>query len=252
MEAGPTAGLVEEALALVREAEVRRLPLRLLGGIAVLVSCRAAMQRPELARQIQDIDCVAPRRTAGAIRRLFTERAYTPDTHFNAIHGGSRLLFYNKSRTFQVDVFLGHFEMCHRLDLEQRLLMSGPALSPSDLLLLKLQIVQMNPKDVTDALAIFVDHELVTDDRADSLSSAYIACLCAHDWGWFTTVHDNLEALRVRAREVMRSTDHVENAERRIDSLLRAMRAEPKTLRWRLRDRVGRRMVWYELPEEVN
>jgi hypothetical protein len=29
------------------------------------------------------------------------------------------------------------------------------------------------------------------------------------------------------------------------------MRQEPKTTRWKLRARVGERVTWYELPEEV-
>ena len=37
----------------------------------------------------------------------------------------------------------------------------------------------------------------------------------------------------------------------RVDALLAAMEAAPKSVGWRLRDKVGRRKAWYELPEEV-
>lgn len=37
----------------------------------------------------------------------------------------------------------------------------------------------------------------------------------------------------------------------RLDELAAAMDAAPKSMRWRLRSRVGERVVWYETPEEV-
>jgi len=38
---------------------------------------------------------------------------------------------------------------------------------------------------------------------------------------------------------------------KRLDELWRSIDAQPKSLRWKLRARVGDRMSWYELPEEV-
>jgi hypothetical protein len=38
----------------------------------------------------------------------------------------------------------------------------------------------------------------------------------------------------------------------RIADITGAMNAAPKSSRWQLRARVGRRVRWYELPEEVN
>ena len=37
----------------------------------------------------------------------------------------------------------------------------------------------------------------------------------------------------------------------RLDRLWERIEAEPKSTRWRLRDRVGDRVKWYEEPEEV-
>jgi hypothetical protein len=140
--------------------------------------------------------------------------------------------------------------MCHRLDLEPRLVMPGPALSPSDLLLLKLQIVQLNQKDVTDALALLVQHEPKMQDAAHTLSSVYIARLCARDWGWYTTLSDNLRTVRERAPSIL-PAEKAAVVQGRIDTLLAAMAGAEKPLAWQLRDKVGRRKVWYQLPEEV-
>jgi hypothetical protein len=39
--------------------------------------------------------------------------------------------------------------------------------------------------------------------------------------------------------------------DRRSSTLLRAIEAAPKTRRWRLRAKVGRKVRWYTLPDEV-
>jgi len=45
--------------------------------------------------------------------------------------------------------------------------------------------------------------------------------------------------------------DEVELVKQRIEQLLLKMDASPKSLRWKMRSKVGRRVEWYELPDEV-
>ena len=244
--------IVAEATRLVQESALRGVTIRMLGGIGVYMRCPDASSRPELKRAYKDIDCAAPRRSSRLVRDFLAQQGYSPNGQFNAVHGSSRLLFYDTEHGRQVDVFLGSFEMCHKLDLEARITFAGSALSPSDLFLLKLQIVQLNAKDVTDALTLLLQYEPVADDLPDALSTAYIARVCAQDWGWYTTLHDNVEAVRAHAPEILvRQTDllRVQSA---TDVLLATMESEPKSLGWKLRDKIGRRKVWYELPEEVD
>lgn len=245
------ADIVEEGVRVVGLAELQGVPLRLLGGVGVHLRCPRAATRPGLARAYKDLDFAAPKRAAKTVRELLAAEGYEPDSHFNALHGASRLLFFDHENGRQVDVFLGVFEMCHKLDLEPRLALPGPALPPSDLLLLKLQIVQLNLKDITDALALLLQHAPAPEDGPSSLSSAYIARLCASDWGWYTTLHDNLEHVRTRAAEVIASPDAATQVQSHVDALLAALENAPKSMGWRLRDKIGRRKVWYELPDEV-
>ena len=245
------ADIVAEGTRVVALAEEQGVPLRLLGGVAVRLRCPEAAQRPELARTYKDIDVAAPRRAAKSVRELLAAQGYAPNSHFNALHGASRLLFYDEEHGRQVDVFLGTFEMCHKLNLEPRFSMPGPALPPSDLLLLKLQIVQLNEKDVIDALTLLLQYEPVPQDGPATLSSDYIARLCAGDWGWYTTLHDNLETVRARAPEIIGGQEDAARAQAHVDALLAAMEAAPRSVGWRLRDKIGRRKAWYELPEEV-
>jgi hypothetical protein len=49
----------------------------------------------------------------------------------------------------------------------------------------------------------------------------------------------------------MGGQDDAARVQTRIDALLATMGAAPKLVGWRLRDKIGRRKAWYELPEEV-
>lgn len=243
--------IIVEAKRLVTQAETQQLSLRLLGGIAVHIHCPGATAHPLLVRDYKDIDVVAPQKSRSMVSKFFITQQYQPDQNFNALHGASRLLYYDTKHERQVDIFLGTFSMCHKLNLEPRIPLSTIALPPSDLLLLKLQIIELNKKDITDALTLLLQHEPVQEDRGDTLSLSYIAKLCAGDWGWFTTLHDNLKTLQRAAPDYLQDAQEVALTQARAERLLAALQDAPKSMSWKLRDKIGRRMTWYELPEEV-
>ena len=62
------------------------------------------------------------------------------------------MLFYDTANGRQLDVFVGTFHMCHELDLGKRLAEHPSALDAADLLLTKLQIAEINRKDIVDAV----------------------------------------------------------------------------------------------------
>jgi hypothetical protein len=245
--------IVAEGERLVELAAAAGLTVRLLGGVAVRVRCPSA-QRPPLARSYGDLDLAAPRKDGRALRGVLEAAGYTADRHFNALHGDRRLIYVDAARKRHIDVFLGAFRMCHTLELEDRLNLDAQTLTPADLLLTKLQVVQLNAKDVLDALALLHDFELTTSPGVATdkvIDGAYIADLCAHDWGWYTTVADNLEKMTTIGRELV-GADVTDIAANRIEALRAALEAAPKSMKWNLRAAVGRRVQWYEEPEEVS
>lgn len=244
--------IVAEGQRLVGLATTAGLTARLLGGVAIRVRCPSA-QQPPLARNYGDLDLAAPRKDGRGLRTFFETAGYIADRRFNAMHGDRRLIFVDTARERHIDVFLGAFRMCHVLELEDRLALDKQTLTPADLLLTKLQVVQLNAKDVLDSLALLHDFELTTNTGVATdqvIDGAYIADLCAHDWGWYTTVSDNLEKVTTIGREIA-GAEIVEIASKRIDTLRAALEAAPKSMKWNLRAAVGRRVQWYEEPEEV-
>src|SRR5205823_1125353 len=119
-----------------------------------------------------------------------------PLVTFNAMNGKERLLFYDNPNGRQMDVFVSSFRMCHEIPLEQRLTVDEDTVPLAELLLTKLQIIELNEKDVRDTVALLLEHE-VTDDDA-GVNASHVASLCAGDWGLWRTITHNLETLRAR------------------------------------------------------
>lgn len=247
LEDGPS-----EAQRIVDGGTARGVTLRLLGGVAVRLRCPHAAHRA-LTRVYADLDFVAPKKQARALRDFLTANGYTADRRFNALHGERRLLFFDEARGRQVDIFLGTFEMCQKLSLDKRLNQHAYTLSPADLLLTKLQIVQLNAKDLQDILALLLDYPPVaTSERpGDELDVATIAALCSQDWGWYTSVNDSLDRAATEAQTLL-SEAEAQTVTQRIATIKQQLAETPKSVGWRTRALVGRRIAWYELPEEVN
>jgi hypothetical protein len=77
-----------------------------------------------------------------------------------------------------------------------------------------------------------------------------ITTLCAQDWGWFTTVSDNLDRISSEARQLLEA-ECATLVTQRVETIKQHMEKAPKSAGWRLRAVVGRHIQWYELPEEV-
>ena len=181
---------------------------------------------------------------------LLTDSGYQGDQRFNALHGETRLLFFHETGGWQIDVFLGEFSMCHRIDLSRSLLPGRRTIPPADLLLTKLQIVEMNLKDMKDVVAILLDHPVVAEANPEALELARVIGPTSRDWGLYTTVTDSLARVRANAADLL-DVEQVRTVEERVTAMTEAMAAAPKSRRWGLRSRIGRRVLWYELPDEV-
>ena len=149
-------------------------------------------------------------------------------------------------------MFVGQFSMCHSLDLSGRLTLLPDTLSVADLVLTKLQIVQINAKDMIDAAQLLRNHELGRADEAgaDQLSLDRLCAVTSADWGWYTTLSDNLAKLVTFAGDTLDEPDRVQITDAAA-SIQTAIDQAAKSLRWKARARLGRRAAWYDLPEEV-
>jgi hypothetical protein len=241
--------VVAEARRLVERAERDGVPLRLLGGVAVRLRCRGDLPKA-LERSYGDLDWVTARGGSGAAQRFFEAAGYTPESRFNALHGRDRLLFFDHSHGRQVDVFVGTFRMSHEIAFGDRLTVDPVTLPLAELLVTKLQIYEINRKDVADALALVGEHE-VGDSDGDVLNAQRVAELCSADWGLWRTFTGNVTKCLDMVDEFDLPADRAERVKRSLSELQARIEQEPKSRKWRLRARIGDRKRWYELPEEV-
>jgi hypothetical protein len=240
----------EEARRVINAARERGVYLRVIGGLAVKLHCPSATHR-ELSRTYGDLDCVGYRSQREEISRLLEDLGYEPNRRFNALQGHRRLLFENPELGFDVDIFLDVFPMCHELNFLHRLELDEYTVPVADLLLSKLQVVQLNEKDIKDTYALIKDHEIGETDDREVINSRRIARLCGDDWGWYKTVTMNIEKV------VALADDYLEGEEKelvtsRLQRLHQIIEEAPKSMKWRMRARIGEKIRWYDLPEEVN
>src|SRR5256712_8011363 len=248
-EDAPLADVEAEAARLLERAAEARVLVRLLGGAAVGMH-RHGPRQAALDRRYGDIDVVVKKGQDRGLKRLLAELGYVAHRSFNNLHGDRRLLFYDERNGRQLDVFIGTFSMCHTLELDDRLQLDPQTLAPADLLLTKLQIVKINNKDVVDALALVLEHEIGDERKGDVIDLDRLAQVTGRDWGWYTTFMDNLGRLAPVPAMGLPAAAAAEVAER-VATIRHAVESSRKSLQWRARSAGGRRPPWVGLPEEI-
>lgn len=244
------ADLEQEALRLLDEIDRRGIAARLIGGMAIRLLAGDRLH-PAFVREVKDLDFVVRRGAPRQLEALLGEAGYVPDREFNALNGARRMLFHDPVHGRQIDVFVETFEMCHALPLAERLEARAMTLPAAEVLMTKLQIVELTAKDRTDLYALLHTHEVADGEGEHRLDRSRIVELSGNDWGLQHTFELNLEQLDAGLADVP-----VADADRAaiaagLSALRTAMDEAPKTRRWRLRARIGERKRWYEEPEEV-
>jgi hypothetical protein len=241
--------VVEEALRTAEEAEREGLALRLLGGVAIRLRAKDGLH-PAFEREYADLDWIVPKGKSSEAQKFFEAIGYTPHVRFNAIHGRERLLFFDEQNDRQVDVLVGTFRMSHQIPFGDRLALEPVTVPLAELLLTKLQIVQLNEKDVRDAFALLHDHPVEESD-GDAINGAHVAHLCASDWGLWRTFTANLADLEGHIDRYDLPDESKGRIAERVRKLQERIEEASKSFGWRMRAKIGDRKRWYELPEEV-
>jgi len=224
------------AAPLIASAASERLPLAALGGVAVRMLCPSARDGGQFARHPADIDLATTAKHRRAVDRLVQSQGFAPDEHFNAMNGDVRLRYFDQDES-HVDVFVDELRLCHVVSWRRSLQPGMSTIPVVELVLSKLQIVEAEGKDRSDLSALLVDQWSALVAGWPELERAV-----SDDWGLWRTGRGSLEAMAESPDAVV--------AERSAEALAR-WRAMPLSTRARLRGRVGERVRWYELPEEV-
>lgn len=242
--------IVDEARRIIEAANSSGVCVRLLGGLAV----RLHVPEPPhaaLVREYNDIDLAIPKREGPATTALLESLGYKVDEEFNALNGRTRLLFHDFAHDRHIDVFVGAFELCHSIPLTDRLELDPISVPLAELLLTKLQVVQLNEKDQRDIVALIYYHD-VGDHDDDTVNATHLASLCAQDWGLWRTCRGSMESVEANVENYDLDVAGKELVNTRLTQLWSTVEETPKSSRWRMRDRIGDRKRWYMDPEEID
>lgn len=242
---------VSQATGVIDTATKDGVALRLLGGLAVQLLTPDFRPR---ARDDQDMDFASDSASKTSLIGLFEELGYAGDPRFNLLHGDRQMYFRTPDGSRAVDVIMNELTMCHTLDFRHRLERMPYTLDVADLLLSKLQVVEQNEKDVHDIVYLLAAFEVASGDTPGSIGLDRVAEVIGNDWGWWRTVTKSLDRVidLVGASLAGLVPDNASYNPLTQATTLRSFADScRKSMRWKVRARVGERVRWYELPEEV-
>jgi hypothetical protein len=152
-----------------------------------------------------------------------------------------------------IDVMVDRLTMCHTLDFRPSFRKLPYTVDVVDLLLSKLQIVELNEKDARDIIQLLSCMPIAPAGAGVAIDADRFASVLGADWGWWRTVTGNLERLpallaeRPQLAQPGMPFDPVEQSVR----LRQLAETAPKGMKWKVRSGIGDKVRWYELPEEV-
>jgi hypothetical protein len=240
---------------LVAAANAEGVALRLLGALAFAKRCPGHAHLQEtLKRVYTDIDFAAYGGQVKQVRALLAREGFVEDELMYVESEGSRLVLNHAETALHLDVFLDKLEFCHSIPWKERLEIDDVTIPLAEMLMQKMQIVQINEKDIIDTIMLLLEHALTEDDSG--VNVGLVARVCAKDWGWWRTLTMNLGKVEQMAMSYGALGEHEKRrvAEQVVAALDRIER-EPKSIGWKMRAKIGDRKKWYrdvgELAERV-
>lgn len=253
--------MLKAALELVEAAKERNTVLRILGALAAYLHCRENEDalnffvnsgRLGTGSIFTDIDLAAYSKQRKQVINLMRELNYDENKMVNALFGHKRLIYFKDQ--IKVDIFFDKLEFSHDVDFgnepgKGRLELDYPTISLTDLMLEKLQIHQINRKDIIDMIAILMTHNVDESMDREIINMKYMASILADDWGFWYDALENLkkvESLTIKFRdENLIMNEHADKVIQNIYRLREALESSEKTKNWLKRAKAGTSKIWY-------
>jgi hypothetical protein len=250
----PTEVFLEEGRKLVEAASKAKIPLRLIGGVAIRIH---SGDFGELAKRLSrlgpgeqeytDLDFMSYRKFREDVRKFFESNGYRKRRTTMSSAATQRHIYFHPDGWFYTDVFFDRLLAAnHPIDFRGRLELDSPTTPLGDLLLEKLQIVSFSEKDLKDTLLLLRAHTVSVGQEAETIDAQYVASLLAKDWGFWYTATTNLNGLR-KVASAMPALNDAERSDvtSKVDKLLEVIENEPKTTNWKIRSIIGAKKRWY-------
>jgi len=256
---------VRDSLEIVSKAEERGIRLRILGAMACYLYLReldpnalqlyVSLGRLGSDETFTDLDVIGYKKQRVSIMKLFEEELHlTTDRRFNVAFGNERLLYYKENR-FSVDVFLDALRYSHDIDFRNRLELHYPTITVTDLLLEKLQIHEINRKDLIDLVATFLYYPVQKGSTSKVIDLDYVSSVLGSDWGFWYDANSNMKKTS-QMSEVLKSEGKLTATQSarvisQVTELHDRVESVEKSEKWKSRAKVGIEKPWYRDVEEI-
>jgi hypothetical protein len=226
--------------------------MRVIGSLAFQIHCPTyGYLQAAMGRAYTDIDFAAYQRQTKEIDELMSRLGYRENREVFIVSEGERAIFERHEIGMHIDIFFEKLAFSHVIYWNNRLEVDNPSIPLAEMLLEKMQIVQINEKDIIDTIMLLLEHPLGDKDQ-ETINIKYIAGLTSSDWGLWRTITMNLDKVSRLAQGYTQLTpEQKEKVHAQVKTALERIEHEPKNLAWRLRSRVGDRVKWYRDVDEV-
>lgn len=237
----------------IHDAPYKHIIMRLIGALAFRTHCQEyGYFQDKLGRKFTDFDFASYPKYFKEVIKVLTELGYEEDKQVTQLFGDTRMIFHDPKFGRHIDVFYNSLDFCHNINFVGRLEKEETTLPLAELLLEKMQIVQINEKDIIDTVMLLREHP-IGDTDTETINAKVITQTLCNDWGWWRTVTMNLKVVEDRLAMYADLTgedkkvvlDRINELRQRIDSA-------PKSLKWKTRAAIGDRMKWYKDVEELS
>ena len=230
--------------------------IRLIGALAFRTHCpKYGYIQDQLGRKFTDFDFASYPRFTKDILCVLPELGYAEDKQVTQLFGDRRMLFHDPAFGRHIDVFFNELDFSHKINFVGRLEVESETLPLAELLLEKMQIYQINEKDLIDSIMLLREHPIGDFDK-ETINVKVITHTLSNDWGFWRTVTGNLQLLHEMVDHyhgVAGLTDEDRQVvHNRIEDLKKQIEASPKTLRWKTRAAIGEKVRWYKVVEELS
>ncbi len=258
--------LVAEALRIVDEAKKRGIILRLMGGIAVIIHTDDSDLYTRLStlgrngEKSRDIDMVTYSSQSGNVDKLFNDLSYKSDKlsygllrreplHVPPYQGPLQHRCILREASLQPRVDLGSKKGQGRLELDY------PTLTLADLVLGKLQIHEINEKDIRDLIVLIKEHSLSDDDVEETINLERITTVLSKDWGFWYDAESNLNkvlnsAQKYQEQDLLKG-EEFNDLSNKVQKISIDINKAPKSRDWLKRAKGGNLKKWWNEVEEL-
>jgi hypothetical protein len=250
---------IEEAKNLVKNAEEAAIHFRLVGGLAIrlhvqphgLENLYKSLKRLGDEIEITDIDGAISYKHMKKMDKFMQKTGYIKRKPTLSSAASQRRIYVHPKNWWFIDCFYGIIKFNHDIELDHKRLKLEPLTLPlSELLLGKIQIVNMNYKDIADTIMLLLAHKIGYSEEPETINIEYIGEKYfkkgAYAWGFYHTATTNLSRIKETLTDIDKlSEEQRENVKSKIDEMLEYFVSLPKNRTWNARAKLGEKKKWY-------